>query len=205
MLDAPPPASPLTAEPPIRPPAGREAGLPQAYVDPFGRSLKARRLAWMLVERLLFRSTPRGVLHGWRVWLLRRFGAQIGKGCRVAPSCRVWAPWNLKLGNRVALGDGVDCYCVAKISIGDKVAVSQRAFLCSASHDIASLNRPLTLAPIEIQDHAWVCAEAFVGPGVTVGEGAVVGARAAAFRDCEAWTTHGGVPARPLGRRTLKP
>lgn len=190
--------APTTPDSP-RPPAGAVG----AYADTLGWKLKLRRVLWQLVGNTLFRPTPRGVLHGWRVWILRRFGAHIGSGCRISPSCKIWAPWNLRLGDRVALGDDVDCYCVASITIGSKVAVSQRAFLCSASHDITSLNRPLTFHPIEIEDHAWVCAESFIGPGVTIGEGAVVGARAAAVRDCLPWTTYGGVPARPIGKREI--
>lgn len=137
--------------------------------------------------------------------MYRVFGARIGKGCRLSPSCRVWAPWNLEMGILSALGDGVDCYSVDKIRIGSKVAVSQRVFLCTATHDISTLMRELEHAPISIGDHVWVCAEAFVGPGVTLGKGAVVGARAVVVKDVEPWTVVAGNPSRFVKKREIKP
>lgn len=102
------------------------------------------------------------------------------------------------------LASGVDCYNVAPITIGDGATVSQGAFLCTASHDISDPGNRLITAPIIISSRAWVAADAFVGMGVTIGEGAVVGARAAVFRDVEPWTVVGGNPARMIKKRTLK-
>ena len=82
--------------------------------------------------------------------------------------------------------------------------VSQRTYLCTASHDIRSPRHEQTEKPIIIEDRAWVAAEAFIGPGVTIGEGAVVGARAAVFKDVEAWTVVGGNPAREIGKRVMR-
>ena len=174
------------------------------YVDRLSRSLRIRRLVWGLVWLIFFRPTPRWLLDQWRIFLLRLFGAKIGTGCRVAPSCVVWAPWNLSIGDRTALAEGVECYCVDRISIGSNVCVSQRSFLCTASHDIRSLGRPLTHSPIVIEDHAWICAEAFVGPGVNLGEGAVVAACAVVIRDVAAWEVVGGNPAKFIKHRKLE-
>jgi putative colanic acid biosynthesis acetyltransferase WcaF len=174
------------------------------YVDEMSRRLKVRRLIWEIVYLLFFRPTPRFALGKWRLFLLRMFGAEIGKGSRVAPSCFVWAPWNLTMGTYACLADGVDCYTQSKIEMGDYSTVSQRAFLCTASHDISSLERPLFSKPITISAHAWVCAEAFVGPGVTVGEGSVIGARTVLTRDSQPWSTMGGNPACQLGTRKIK-
>lgn len=175
------------------------------YVNQLNTHNKLSRLAWGLAYALLFRPTPRWALHGWRRMVLRAAGARVGAGCRVDPSARIWLPANLELGDYVAIGEGVDIYCVASITIGSKVAVSQRAFLCTASHDIASLTRPLTHASITIGDHAWIAAEAMVFPGAQVGEGAVIAARAA-FRGVAApWTVHAGNPARHVADRTLVP
>ena len=107
------------------------------------------------------------------------------------------------MGELVCLADDVDCYCVDKIIIGSKVAVSQRAFLCTASHEIETYHRVLIHAPIKIDDHAWVCAETFVGPGITIGHSAVVAARAVVTRDVEAYAVVGGNPARLLKQRTV--
>jgi putative colanic acid biosynthesis acetyltransferase WcaF len=89
------------------------------------------------------------------------------------------------------------------LKIGSKVAVSQRAFLCTATHEIATLRRALVIHPVVLSDHVWICAEAFIGPGVTIGKGTVVGARAAAFSDLPAWKVAGGIPARVLKDRVL--
>lgn len=173
------------------------------YQDNLPLRSKLARLAWTMLYFLLFRPSPRWALRSWRVVLLRAFGAKIGKGCRVDPSCRIWAPWNLKLGNYVALAQDVDCYCVSPITIGNNVAVSQRSFLCTASHDVSSLARPLIHRPISIQDYAWVCAQAFVGPGVTVGEGAIVAACAVVCKDVASWSIVAGNPARFIKSRQV--
>ena len=174
------------------------------YTDEMPRSLRMRRLLWTIVYFLLFRPTPRFMMERWRLFLLRLFGAHIGKGIRVAPSCFVWAPWNLTMGNYACLAEGVDCYTIGLVMMGDYTTVSQRSFLCSASHDITLMSRPLFSKPIIIKDHAWVAAEAFVGPGVTVGEGAVVGARAVVVKNVEPWNIVIGNPARSVGLRKLE-
>lgn len=173
------------------------------YVDTIPREEKVRRLVWEVVWVLLFRTTPRWTLHGWRRFLLKSFGAKIGNGSRIAPSCRVWAPWNLTMGELSVLGDDVDCYTMDRITIGSKVAVSQRAFLCAGTHDVSSLLRPLVTRPITIGDHCWIAAEAMVMPGVTIHEGAVIGARALVTKDQPAWMICGGHPCKPIKPRTL--
>ncbi len=173
------------------------------YRNGFSSASLLRRLVWELVWLLAFRPTPRWALHGWRRFLLRAFGAQIGAGCRVAPSCRVWAPWNLVMGEFSALGDGVDCYSMGRITLGSKVAVSQRSFLCAGSHDIRFLSRPLVTGPITIEDHAWVAAECFVHPDVVIHEGAVVGARSVVTHDLPAWSVCVGNPCRKIKDRVL--
>ncbi|HLF97416.1 MAG TPA: putative colanic acid biosynthesis acetyltransferase [Methylococcaceae bacterium] len=101
------------------------------------------------------------------------------------------------------LADNVDCYCVAPIAIGAHATVSQYSYLCSASHDYTLPDLPLTSAPIVIGNGAWVAADVFVGPGVTIGEGAVVGARSSVFRNVEPWTVVAGNPARKIRDRIL--
>lgn len=162
-----------------------------------------RRLIWSLMHFVLIKWTPRWACREWRSIVLRLAGAKIGQGCSIDPTCKIWAPWNLELGDYVCLAEGVDCYCVGRVSIGSKCTVSQRAFLCTATHDISMLTRELIVSPIRIEPHAWICAEAFVGPGVLIATGAIVGARAAVFRDIEAWTVVGGVPARFLKQRVI--
>ena len=172
--------------------------------SPHSIANKLARVAWGAVRPTLFACSPRP-LWGWRRLLLALFGAKVGRGAKVLPSAKVWLPANLTLGDYACLGDGVDCYCVAPVSVGAHATVSQRAFLCAATHDPADPHMRLIARPITIENAAWVCAEAFVGPGVTVGEGAVVGARAVAVKDVQPWTVVVGNPAKFLRRRELRP
>jgi len=164
---------------------------------------KLGRLLWGLVWGLFFRPTPR-FFHGWRVFLLKIFGAKIGQGVHVYPSCRIWAPWNLVMGDHSCLSFDVDCYSVDKVVLGERVTVSQYSYLCTASHDISDPHMELTTAPILIGDRGWVAAGAFVGPGITLGEGAVVGAYAVVTKDVPPWTVVAGNPARPIKQRVLQ-
>jgi putative colanic acid biosynthesis acetyltransferase WcaF len=109
------------------------------------------------------------------------------------------------MGDHSCLSENVDCYSVDCISIGTQAVVSQGAFLCCASHDIASPTMELTYRPIVIGNNAWVAARAFVGPGVTVGEGAVVGACAVVTKNVDPWSVVAGNPAKFIKKRVLKP
>lgn len=108
------------------------------------------------------------------------------------------------MGNHSCLSFDVDCYSVDKIVLGNNVTVSQYAFLCTASHDIADPHMELTTAPICIGDGAWIAAKAFVAPGVVVGTGAVVGACSVVTHDIEEWAVVAGNPARTVKRREVK-
>lgn len=177
------------------------------YMDfhtPYSRCNKAKRLLWTIVWTLLARPFPKSMLSGWKRWLLRLFGAKISNTAVVYSSATVFMPWNLVMDDHACLADGVDCYNAAPIHIGINATVSQRAYLCTASHDISDPHHHQIQRPITIADRAWVCAEAFVGPGVTVGEGAVVGARACAYKDVEAWTVVGGNPAKFIKKRVIR-
>jgi putative colanic acid biosynthesis acetyltransferase WcaF len=188
----------------------REDGLmPEPTVDlsytPSPHSVWNRllRLAWGIFWLLIFRPSPRPFF-AFRRFCLRLFGARIGKGANIYPSCRIWGPWNLTMGEHSCLADRVDCYCVAPIRLGAHAGVSQYSYLCSASHDYEDPRMPLTTAPIEIGDQAWVCADVFVGPGVTIGPGAVVGARSSVYKDVAPWTVVGGNPAKFIKKRVLR-
>ncbi|MBK1718331.1 WcaF family extracellular polysaccharide biosynthesis acetyltransferase [Thiocystis violacea] len=163
---------------------------------------KLARAVWELVWLLLFRPSPR-IFHSWRCMLARLFGARLGKRIRLYPSARIWAPWNLTMEDHSCLGPDVDCYCVDKIQIGHQAVVSQYSYLCTASHDYRDRELPLISAPILIGAQAWVTADVFVGPGVTIGEGAVVTARSSVFGDIPPWVVARGNPATPYKERTL--
>ena len=173
------------------------------YVEGLARRDKFRRLVWNLVYCLFYKWLPKPFFGRWRAFLLRSFGASIGKGCSIAPSCRIWAPWNMVIGDYVCLAEYVDFYCVDEITIESYATVSQRSFLCAASHRIDSIQRSLIHLPITVGLHAWICAEAFVGPGVSIGEGAVLAARGVAVRNLEEWSVYGGNPAKFIKKRIL--
>ena len=175
----------------------RSFALVRAHITFRQRSL---RLAWSIVWLFLYRPSPR-TFHAWRRWLLRIFGAQIGTGAVPYAAARIWAPWNLTMAANSCLSDGVDCYCVAPITIGAHATVSQYSYLCSASHDYRDPTMPLVIAPIVIGAEAWVAADVFVGPGVAIGEGAVVGARSTVTQDVDPWTVVAGSPPLVRGRR----
>lgn len=161
------------------------------------------RVIWSIAWLVLARFTP-PPLHGWRRLVLKVFGARVGRGARVHASVRIWLPVNLELGDHCLIGPGVHLYNQGHIAIGARTVVSQGAHLCASSHDIADPDFQLVLRPIRIGDGAWVAAEAFVGPGVTMGDRAVLGARAALFRDAAADGVYSGNPARLIKQRQLR-
>ncbi|MEZ6123690.1 MAG: hypothetical protein R3C49_10995 [Planctomycetaceae bacterium] len=149
---------------------------------------------------VLFVLSPR-LLYGWRNLLLRCFGARIGSRVQIYPSVRIFAPWALTVGDRVTIGDRVTVYNVGAIEICSDVCVSQNAHLCAGSHDYRRSDMRLMRMPVRIEPNSWICADAFVGPGVTVGRNAIVGARSAVFRDVKPDSIVGGNPAVFLKKR----
>ncbi|MDD2808227.1 putative colanic acid biosynthesis acetyltransferase [Rhodoferax sp.] len=158
------------------------------------RANKLARAVWQVVYWLVFRLTP-VPLHAWRAGVLRLFGASIGKRVRIYPSAKIWAPWNLVMADESCIGPDVDCYCVDCINLGVGAVVSQRSFLCTASHDYNSAAHTLMTAPILIMSHTWVTAEVYIGPGVVLNEGSVALARSVVIRSVDAWCVVGGNPA----------
>jgi putative colanic acid biosynthesis acetyltransferase WcaF len=172
----------------------------EAYASELSFSDKCLRFVWGVAYFWLFRFSPRPLFF-WRAWILKCFGAQIGQDCKVYPSVKIWNPKYLSLGNRVIIGDSVDLYNVDVIEIQSDVTISQYAFLCTASHDIECPQRRLIKKPIGIQKGAWVFAGAFVGMGVTIDEGAVVGARSVVTKNVSAFEVVAGNPAKCIKKR----
>lgn len=169
----------------------------------FGLGNRLLRVLWGLAWLTLCRFTP-PPLHRWRRWVLRLFGARIGKGARIHASARIWLPANLEIGERALVGPGAILYNQGRIAIGARSVISQRAHLCASSHDIADPHFQLVLRPITIGTGCWVATEAFIGPGVQVGDGAVIGARAVLFGDAAADGVYSGNPAQLIKQRELR-
>lgn len=153
------------------------------------------RVAWMLVGRTLLRLSFDGA-DGYRCWLLRRFGARIGRGVRIARSARVEIPWTLDIHDGVSIGERAIVYSLGTVTIGEGTVVSHFAHLCAGSHDYTKRTFDLTRPPISIGKRCWIGPDAFVGPGVTVGDGAVLEARACLFKDAVAGGVYSGNPAK---------
>jgi len=163
----------------------------------WGKRELAGRVAWG-VARPLLRCSPRRA-GGWRRWLLRRFGARVGQGVQIHPTAVIFIPWNLEIGDWSSIGFDALIYNLGPIQIGKRVTISQRAHLCGGTHDHRDPALPLIKSPITIGDDCWVCADAFVGPGVIVGEQAVVAARAVVVQAVNVGEIVGGNPARKIG------
>ena len=161
---------------------------------------RLRRLVWQCAWLLLFRPSPIP-FHGWRRGMLRLFGASVGARAHPYPSARIWAPWNLTMEEGSCLGLASECYNVAPVILRRDAIVSQRAYLCTASHDMDAPDFALTASAIEIGPGAWVAADAFVGPGVKLGADAVAAARAVVVRDVAPATVVAGNPAREIRAR----
>lgn len=169
----------------------------------FTLRLRLERLAFYAAWLLLARWTP-PFMRGWRRILLNMFGARIAPGAVVYSSARIWYPPFLSMDEFAVMGPRVRCYNQARIHIGAFAIVSQDASLCAGTHDYDDPNFQLVTRPIGIGPHAWVAAEAFVGPGVTVGERAILGARGVAMRPLPPGTIHAGNPAQFIKMRGEK-
>jgi putative colanic acid biosynthesis acetyltransferase WcaF len=160
------------------------------------------RVLWG-IGRLVFRLSPRPCF-GWRRFVLRCFGAKIGANVNMYPSTWIYFPWNLTVGDWSAIGEQSFIYNLGPVTLGEKVTISHRAQLCAGTHDYTQPDLPLIRPPIVIHDQVWICADAFVGPGVNVGEGAIIGACAVVMRHVEPWTIMAGNPAVAIKKRVLK-
>ena len=172
------------------------------YVDTIPLGDKIKRGCWQIVSLFLFRPFALPFFNSWRIYLLKLFGAKIGKGCVVHSSAYIPSPWKLAMGDISCLGPNVKLH-IGEIIIGSKVTISQGTYLCSASHDASSLNTPFVFGKIIIEDFVWVAAECFVMMNITIGKGAVVGARSSVFKNVEPWTIVGGNPAKFIKNRII--
>lgn len=192
MSTAPTPASRLTT---------------RAQADAYSSSWTTRQrlgiALWHLVWLTLFRASPKPFL-GWRLFLLRRFGASIRGTPYVANSAIIKIPWHLTLEDRASLGPGAEAYTLGPITLKARCTIAQQAYLCTGTHDLTDPNLPLMTGPIVIGEDAFIGVRALIMPGVVIGEGAVVGGGAVVTKDVAPWTIVAGNPARPIRERTLR-
>ncbi len=160
-------------------------------------------LLWWFLQGIIFPLTLHSA-HGIRCWLLSLFGAKIGKGVVIRPTARITYPWKLKIGDYSWIGDDVVLYSLDDIHIGQHCIISQESYLCTGSHDIQDPNFSLQVSPIAIGNGAWVAADCFVAPGVTIGANAVIGARSSVFSDIPQQQVAWGSPCKPRHQREMK-
>ena len=157
---------------------------------------------WWAVQKLLFHPSPQ-VMYSWRNFLLRCFGAQIGKGVIIRPSASIVYPWKLKVGDYSWIGDDVVLYTLGEIDIGSHSVVSQKSYVCAGSHKIGSLSFQITNDRIVIEDECWIASDVFICPGVRVGYATIVAARSTVTKDLPRETIAMGSPARVVGTRPV--
>jgi len=150
---------------------------------------------WWLVQGSLFAWSPQ-ILYGWRRWLLRLFGAHIGKNVLIRPTVRITYPWKLTIGDYAWVGDDVVLYTLGNIEIGAHAVISQKAYLCTGSHDYRQPTFDIYAKPISIGEQAWLASDVFVAPGVVIGAGTVIGARSSVFKSLPPGIIAVGNPAR---------
>ncbi|MFC4390427.1 LbetaH domain-containing protein [Flavobacterium quisquiliarum] len=174
------------------------------YNHSFSLKNKISRLIWNCVSIILFRPFVSRLFKKWRVFVLKCFGAKIEWSTHIYASVKIWAPWNLQMGANSSLGPNVDCYNQGNITIGANTVISQKTYLCASSHDYTKTDFPLILKPITIGNGVWVAADAFIGPGVSIEDNAIIAARSVVNKKVEKNAVMGGNPATLIKLRTVE-
>ena len=171
------------------------------YASPWSVAERVKMLLWIVVERLFLRPTPK-FMNGWRLMWLRAFGCIIDGTPFVHPSSTIKIPWQLTLHDRAAIAPGVEVYNLGHVTLGARCVVSQYVYLCGGTHDLADPMLPLLVGDITIGEEAFVGAKALILPGVTIGNGTVIGAGSVVAKDAPDWMICAGNPCRPIKPRT---
>ena len=167
-----------------------------SYSHSFSLKNKISRLLWNIIRLIVFRPFGSRLFKKWRVLVLKCFGAKIEWSSHVYSSVKIWAPWNLEIGANSSLGPNVDCYNQGKICIGTNTVISQKAYLCASTHNYTKIDFPLILKPITIGNGVWIAADAFIGPGVSIEDNAVIAARSVVVKNVMTNAIMGGNPAK---------
>ena len=155
---------------------------------------------WWLVQATLINCSPQ-VFYAWRRFLLRAFGATIGKKVLIRTSAKFTYPWKVSIGDHSWIGDNVVLYSLGVIEIGSNTVISQKCYLCTASHDYNKESFDTIAKSITVGNGCWLATDVFVAPGISIGEGAIIGARSSVFKNIEARTINIGSPTKNIGNR----
>ncbi len=157
---------------------------------------------WWFTQATLFRFSPQ-FMYGWRRFLLRLFGAKIGKNAIIRPTVKITYPWKVKIGNYSWIGDDVNLYSLGEIDVGNNVVISQKSYLCTGSHDYSKNNFPIYAKKITIEDECWIATDVYIAPGIHIGKGAIIGARSSVFKNLERGKIYIGSPATFVKNREV--
>lgn len=169
---------------------------------PYPASFYVKRGLWEVTQATLIKYSFRKA-HRWRRFLFRLFGAKMHDTAMTKSSTIVRHPWLLEMGEYTILAEHVEVYNLGPLSIGDHTVVSQHVHICNGTHDYTQPNLPLLRPTARIGHGVWICADAFIGPGVTVGDNSIVGARACVMRDVPPGVIVSGNPAKVVKERPM--
>jgi putative colanic acid biosynthesis acetyltransferase WcaF len=167
------------------------------------RKVKLLRALWELFQIPFWPHTP-GALSPLRIALLRLFGAEIGPACYIGAGVKIWLPWNLVMGERSAIGANTEIQNFDPVIMGRHVVISQRNYICTATHDHTHPYFPTISTPITIGSQSWIASECVLGPGAEIGEGAVISVRSVVTKAMPPWMVCAGSPCRPLVERVIQ-
>ena len=155
---------------------------------------------WWVIEKTLFAWSPQ-FLYSWRRFLLRLFGAKIGKGVLIRPTVRVTYPWKVSIDDYTWVGEDCILYSLGNITIGSHVAIAHGVYFNTGLHDYTSESFDIGAKPVVMEDQSWITNDVYIAPGVTIGKGCVIGARSSVFKSMpEAHICYGN-PAVPVKKR----
>jgi len=157
---------------------------------------------WWLVQSVFFNTSPQ-FMYGYRRFLLKIFGAKIGKNVIIRPSVKVTYPWKVSIDDFSWIGDNVTLYSLGEIEIGKNVVISQKSYLCTGSHDYLKNDFPIYAKKIKIEDECWLAADVFVAPGITIEKGTVVGSRSSVYNNLPPFKVCLGSPAKVIKNRKV--
>jgi putative colanic acid biosynthesis acetyltransferase WcaF len=165
---------------------------------------KVKVQIWWIVQDTLFRWSPQ-VLFGWRNWLLRLFGAKIGKHVNIRSTVRVTYPWKLSIGDHVWIGDDCVLYNLGEITIGNNVALAHKVYLNTGGHDYQKTTFDIFSKPVVLEDQCWLTNDVYIAPGVTIGKGTIIAARSSVLTSMPEGKICAGTPAKPIKDRIPAP
>ena len=175
------------------------------YKTPKGFRGKSKLVVqlWRFIYVLFFRTSPQ-FMYNWRRFLLKAFGAKIGKGILIRPSVKITYPWKVSIGDYSWIGDDVVLYSLGEIEIGKNSVISQRSYICTGFHDYQKQDFPIYSKKIVIKSSCWIATDVFIGPGTTINEGVVIGSRSSVYKDLPPYTVCIGSPAKVVKERKIE-